>query len=56
MINNDVLQPLVLSLTEQKGVKSIEIQINGKLTALDQQGKPLSQPVSRPKDVNTKKL
>ncbi len=56
MINNDVLRPLVLSLTEQKGVKSIEIQVNGKLTALDQQGKPLSQPVSRPKDVNTKKL
>lgn len=56
MINNDVLQPLVLSLTEQPGVKSIEIQVNGKLTALDQQGKPLSQPVSRPKDVNTKEL
>lgn len=56
MINNDVLQPLVLSLTEQKGVTSIEIQVKGKFTALDQQGKPLSQPVSRPKDVNTKEL
>ncbi|MEH6937847.1 GerMN domain-containing protein [Bacillus sp. JJ664] len=56
MINDDVLQPLVLSLTEQKGVTSIEIQVDGKLTALNQQGKPLSQPVSRPKDVNTKEL
>nr|WP_088043210.1 GerMN domain-containing protein [Bacillus sp. EAC] len=56
MINDNVLQPLVLSLTEQKGVKSIEIQVQGKLTALNQQGKPLSQPVSRPKDVNTKEL
>jgi germination protein M len=56
MINDNVLNPLVLSLTEQPGVNSLEIQVNGKKEALNQQGKLISSPVTRPKDVNTKDM
>ncbi|MBP0723922.1 GerMN domain-containing protein [Bacillus sp. RG28] len=56
MINDNVLNPLVLSLTEQPGVNSLEIQVNGKKEALNQQRKLISSPVTRPKDVNTKDM
>ncbi|MGB3888395.1 MAG: sporulation protein, partial [Priestia megaterium] len=44
---------LVLSLTEQKAVDSVAIKVNGKKTLKDEKGKKLTEPVSRPKNVNT---
>ena len=52
-VSQDVLDELVLSLTEQKGIESIEVQVNGSGDLLNEEGKPLSEPVSRPENVNT---
>ncbi len=43
----------MLSLTEQKAVDSVAIKVNGKKTLKDEKGKKLTEPVSRPKNVNT---
>ncbi|WP_155010565.1 GerMN domain-containing protein [Priestia megaterium] len=52
-ISQYVLDSLVLSLTEQKAVDSVAIKVNGKKTLKDEKGKKLTEPVSRPKNVNT---
>ncbi|MGX1826563.1 sporulation protein, partial [Heyndrickxia sporothermodurans] len=43
----------VYSLTEQKGIKSVAIEVNGSTKLLNEEGKPLSEPVTRPEKVNT---
>jgi germination protein M len=53
VIADDVLNCLVLSLTEQKGVESVAITVNGKANLVREDGKPLSKPVTRPANVNT---
>lgn len=53
VISNYVLGSLVLSLTEQKGVESISIEVNGKLDLLKENGEKLTKPVTRPQNVNT---
>jgi germination protein M len=52
-ISDHVLQSLVLSLTEQPGVESVAIQVNGKEKLMNEDGKKLTEPVTRPADVNT---
>ncbi|TYR82233.1 sporulation protein [Priestia megaterium] len=52
-VSQHVLDSLVLSLTEQKGVESVAIKVDGKKTLTDEKGKKLTKPVSRPKNVNT---
>ncbi|MBA9025790.1 GerMN domain-containing protein [Peribacillus huizhouensis] len=52
-ISKDVLDTLVLSLTEQKDIESVEVLVQGKGGLLDDAGKALSEPVSRPAKVNT---
>jgi germination protein M len=53
MISKHVIDTLVLSLTEQPGVENVAITVNGKDKVLKEDGKPLTEPVSRPQNVNT---
>jgi germination protein M len=53
MIPEQVLKPLVLSLTEQPGIESVAVEVNGSTKLVNEQGNPLTEPVSRPEKVNT---
>ncbi|MFX3624008.1 MAG: GerMN domain-containing protein [Ectobacillus sp.] len=53
IISNYVLNSLVLSLTEQKGIESVAIEVNGKADLVTEQGQKLTKPVTRPQNVNT---
>ncbi|MFT4416528.1 GerMN domain-containing protein [Fredinandcohnia humi] len=53
MISKNVLNTLVLSLTEQPDIKSVAITVDGNADILSEDGKPLSEPVTRPANVNT---
>ncbi len=47
VISNDALHSLVLSLTENKEIEQISIQVNGESNVLTEAGSPLAQPVTR---------
>ena len=53
MISQNVLQSLVLTLTEQKGIESVSITVNGKAELMNEEGDKLTEPVMRPEHVNT---
>ncbi len=53
MISQHVLNTLVLSLTEQPGVESVSITVDGQTGIVNEEGKSVSEPVSRPEQVNT---
>ncbi|MCD7032852.1 GerMN domain-containing protein [Metabacillus sp. GX 13764] len=53
IISQDVLNSIVLSLTEQPGIKDVAITVNGKADLVTEKGKKLSQSVTRPEKVNT---
>jgi germination protein M len=53
VISEHVLNSLVLSLTEQEGVDSVAITVNGKADLVKEDGKSLAEPVTRPENVNT---
>ncbi|MBE3571260.1 MAG: GerMN domain-containing protein [Bacillales bacterium] len=53
MISKNVLNSLVLSLTEQKGIESVSITVEGKAEIVNENGEKLTEPVSRPEKVNT---
>jgi germination protein M len=52
-IADEVLNSIVLSLTELPEVKKVAIHVNGKSNIFNEKGKELTAPVSRPKEVNT---
>ncbi|MDX8364015.1 GerMN domain-containing protein [Cytobacillus sp. IB215665] len=52
IINTNVLDTLVLTLTEQEGIEQVAIQVNGEAELVNEQGELLAEPVSRPKNVN----
>lgn len=52
-VSQYVLNPLVLSLTEQKGVESVAVTVKGKAEVVDDKGQKISEPVTRPEKVNT---
>jgi germination protein M len=52
-ISQHLLNTLVLSLTEQKGIKSVAITVNGKAELVNENGEKLTEPVTRPENVNT---
>ncbi len=56
VVSDRLLDALVLSLTEQNGIDSVEVMVNGKATLKTQEGKELSEPVSRPEKVNGSSL
>lgn len=53
MISKHVINSLVLSLTEQPDVKSVAITVNGSEDVVTEDGKSLTEPVTRPANVNT---
>lgn len=53
VISQNVLESLVLSLTEQEGIEKVAIQVDGKAELKNDQGKKLTEPVTRPEKVNT---
>jgi germination protein M len=53
MISKHVINSLVLSLTEQPEVKSVAITVNGSEDVVTEDGKSLTEPVTRPANVNT---
>ncbi|MEH6944368.1 GerMN domain-containing protein [Bacillus sp. JJ722] len=55
-VSQRLLDALVLSLTEQTGIESVEVQVNGKASLKTEDGKDLSAPVSRPEKVNSSSL
>lgn len=52
-ISQRVLESIVLSLTEQKGIESVSLTVNGKTDLLNEKGEKLTKPVTRPENVNT---
>ncbi|WP_078545252.1 GerMN domain-containing protein [Litchfieldia alkalitelluris] len=53
MISSHVLNTLVLSLTEQPGVESVSITVEGEEGIVNEEGTSVSEPVTRPESVNT---
>lgn len=52
-LSQNILNELVLSLTEQEGVESVAIKVNGEEKVVNEQGAEITAPVARPKSVNT---
>ncbi|MEH7116598.1 GerMN domain-containing protein [Neobacillus vireti] len=52
-ISQSLLDTLVLSLTEQQGVEKVAVEVDGKTGILNDKGKKVSEPVTRPEKVNT---
>lgn len=55
VVSEHLLNELVLSLTEQKGIDKVDVQVNGKYDLMKEDGKKLTEPVSRPESLNTGK-
>ena len=53
MVSEHVLNTLVLSLTEQKGIESVAVTVKGEAGLKTEGGKELTEPVTRPQNVNT---
>lgn len=53
IISDHLLNTLVLSLTEQEGIESVSVMVNGKAELVKEDGEKLSEPVTRPENVNT---
>lgn len=52
-VSKSMLDALVLSLTEQKGIESVELLVDGSAKLMNAEGKPITAPVMRPEKVNT---
>ncbi|MFD0694157.1 GerMN domain-containing protein [Paenibacillus sp. GCM10027628] len=52
--SGDALQSVILSLTENTGIKQVQIKVDGKITSTDDQ--KYNKPVSRPTHINQLKL
>jgi germination protein M len=53
MISDEALNSLVFSLTAQEGIDKVAIKVNGKANLKNAAGEMISEPVSRPKQINT---
>jgi germination protein M len=53
IVSEHLLNSLVLSLTEQEGIESVSILVNGKAEIVNEKGQKLSTPVTRPEKLNT---
>lgn len=56
IIAQGVLDTIALTLTENEGIEGITIKVNGEDQILNQEGEPITLPVTRPEHVNTSKL
>lgn len=53
IISQHLLNALVLSLTEQKGIESVAVTVDGEAEIVNENGEKLTEPVTRPENVNT---
>ncbi|MBS2969929.1 GerMN domain-containing protein [Metabacillus sp. KIGAM252] len=53
VISEKVLNSLVLTLTEQQGVETVALTVDGKADLQNEKGQKLAKPVARPANVNT---
>lgn len=53
VISEETLNMLVLSLTEQSGIESVAVTVNGEADLVNSEGETLNEPVTRPEKVNT---
>lgn len=53
IVSKHVLNSLVLSLTEQPGIEDVVLTVDGKADLVNEDGKKIAEPVSRPVNVNT---
>lgn len=53
IISSHALESLVLTLTEQKGIESVAVTVNGKAELINENGEKITEPVTRPEKVNT---
>lgn len=56
VISEQMLMSLVLSLTEQTGIETVSVLVNGSSELVNKNGDKLTEPVSRPAKVNTHDL
>lgn len=53
IVSQYMLNALVLSLTEQTGIESVAITVNGETELVNENGEKVTEPVTRPQKVNT---
>ncbi|MGF2617298.1 sporulation protein [Rossellomorea vietnamensis] len=53
IVSEHFMNSLVLSLTEQEGIESVAVMVNGEGELVNEKGETLSEPVTRPENVNT---
>jgi germination protein M len=53
IVSDHFMNSLVLSLTEQEGIESVAVMVNGEGELVNDKGETLSEPVTRPENVNT---
>lgn len=53
MVSEHLLTSLVLSLTEQQGIESVAVMVDGDANIVNENGEKLTEPVTRPEKVNT---
>jgi germination protein M len=53
VVSQHLLDALVLSVTEQQGIKEVAVEVKGKPELVKENGKKLTAPVTRPEKVNT---
>lgn len=52
VISQEIIHSLVLSLTEQQGIESVSIMVDGSNEFVNENGEKLSEPVTRPERIN----
>lgn len=52
MVSQEIINSLVLSLTEQQGIESVSIMVDGNNELVNERGEKLSKPVTRPEKIN----
>ncbi len=52
IVSEHMMNSLVLSLTEQKGIKGVSVLVNGEAAAVSKDGEKITEPVTRPENVN----
>ena len=56
MISDHLLQSLVLTLTEQQGIESVAVKVDGSTELVSGNGEPLTEPVTRPTKINAERF
>lgn len=52
LVSEHMLNALVLSLTEQRDIKGVSVEVNGEAASVAKDGEAVTEPVTRPENVN----